>query len=46
MSVVQPSGYYTHSSYWGILPDGTKREFVSDTEYYEVFEEEVSDDDE
>ena len=37
MSVVQPKGYYTYSSYIGILPDGTRREFVSDTEYYEAF---------
>lgn len=35
-------GYYTGYSYVGLMPDGTWRYFVSDTEYLEAYEEALS----
>lgn len=31
-----PYGYWTESSFVGLMPDGRMRAFVSDREYYEV----------
>lgn len=32
-------GYYERYSYVGLMPDGTWRRFVSDTEYAEAYRE-------
>ena len=32
-------GYYTESSYVGLMPDGTWRRFVTEEEYKELFRE-------
>ena len=36
-----PKGYYTGYSYCGIMPDGRKAYFVSDSEYLKEYEEEA-----
>lgn len=32
-------GYYTGSSYVGLMPDGTWQRFVSEEEYWEIYSE-------
>ena len=36
-----PNGFYTGYSYCGIMPDGRKAYFVSDSEYLKEYEEEA-----
>ena len=36
-------GYWTESYYVGFMPDGSKRWFVSDSEYHEAYRQALKD---